>query len=156
MKFQQRTSFLKRYFGETGFNSSDFIHAFGQASRAILYSCLFIPEFVEVQGSVLLESKISTEDALLRFINLVKDKTMTPEVLQTLEASFNTVEVGYLFDAPGRDTTDVEDDLLAELIAESWRYSLKARFPEKKFKVEVLSAEVTGSTVGVHFYEERS
>lgn len=156
MKFQQRTSFLKRYFGETGFNSSDFIHAFGQASRAILYSCLFIPEFVEVQGSVLLESKISTEDALSRFINLVKDNTMTPEVLQTLEASFNTVEVGYLFNAPGRDTTDVEDGILAELIAESWRYSLKARFPEKKFRVEVLSAEVTGSTVGVHFYEERS
>lgn len=155
MDFQQRTSILQNHFGGDGFNSSDFVHAFGQASQAFLYSCLFVPEFVEVHGSVLLESKVSTEHARLRFIELVESNEMKPEEFQGLEASFNMVEVGYLFDAPGRDTTDDEDYVLAELIAESWKNSLKARFPCRRFTVEVLSSETTGSTVGVHFYEDR-
>ena len=53
------------------------------------------------------------------------------------------------------DTTDEEDSVLAELIAESWRNLLKSRYPERNFTVEILSPQATGSTVGVGFYEIR-
>lgn len=130
----------------------DWLHAVGKSSEAIFYSILFMPELVLVGGSVLLAWGLPDEASKKRFLDALGSGSKSRE---TLESSFNFIEVGYLFDAPGRDTSDQEDELLAELIRDSWRGWLNTSYPDKRFKVEILSEDVTGSTVGVHFFEIR-
>lgn len=147
-------SLLRKYFptAGVGFGTTDFVHSFGRASQALLYALLYMPELVEVSGSILLAWNVPDEDAKQRFDSGLKKMTMTRE---ELEASFNFVEIGYLFDVPGRDTTDQEDILLAELLVSAWKGHLGFHYPGREFIVEVLSAEQTGSTVGIHFFERR-
>lgn len=130
----------------------DWLHAVGRGGEALLYSILFMPELVLVSGSVLLAWGLPDEASRTRFLEALAEGNKSRE---ELEASFNFVEIGYLFDAPGRDTSDKEDELLAELIRKAWEGWLKVSYPDRRFKVEVLSEEVTGSTVGVHFFEVR-
>ena len=54
------------------------------------------------------------------------------------------------------DTSDEEDLVLAEKLAEMWRYRLKVVYPERKFMVETLSPEETRDVVGVIFYTDRT
>ena len=138
--------------GEIPTNCLDWLHAIGKASEALLYSILFMPELKIVNDSVLLAWGMQDDESQQRFLDSVKSNNMS---LQQLEASFNFIEVGYIFDTVGRDTSDEEDELLANLICNAWEGWLKTSFPDRKFIVEVLSAEETGSTVGVHFFESR-
>lgn len=130
----------------------DWLYSMGKASEALLYSILFMPELLIVESSVLLAWSASQKSEKERFLELLADGSKD---IQTLEASFNFIEVGYLFDDAGRDMSDEEDELLANLICNAWSGWLKASFPEREFQVEVLSEEDTGSTVGVHFFEVR-
>jgi hypothetical protein len=130
----------------------DWLHAHGNAGDAILYSILFMPEVSTVDDSILLAWAVSDREAELRFSDTLTAASISREVL---EASFNFVEIGYLFDASGRDSTNDEDELLACLVRNAWDGWLKLLHPEREFKVEVLPVEVTGSTVGVHFFEIR-
>lgn len=136
-------------------SSRDCIHAAGIASDALLYSMLFMPELNLVCDSVLL----SWCNPSVNFESNFKDrryaKHYTEIQLQELEASFNFIEVGYLFDCNGRDTTDEEDEVLAIQLRTAWDAWLKYSYPDRKFCVEVLTPEETGSTVGVHFFEIR-
>jgi hypothetical protein len=50
----------------TGFDLFDFIHAHGSPVDALLYSALFWPEFVEVDGAVLASDVIEGEADLAR------------------------------------------------------------------------------------------
>ncbi|TVQ83094.1 MAG: hypothetical protein EA357_07060 [Micavibrio sp.] len=139
--------------GDEKFDSlGDWLYAAGKASEALLYSTLFMPELVEVDGSVLLAWSILDKSSKKRFLDNLDAGIESREVL---EASFNFIEVGYLFNPQGRDTSDAEDELLAELLGNAWAGWLKLSYPERSFKVEVLSADITGSTVGVHFFEQR-
>jgi hypothetical protein len=130
----------------------DWLHAVGKASEALLYSILFMPELIEVGGSILLAWGVPDEASKKRFLDALGEGSKSRE---ELEASFNFIEVGYLFDAPGRDTSDEEDVLLAELIRDAWNGWLNTSYPDRRFMVEVLPEDVTGSTVGVHFFEIR-
>lgn len=143
---------FERVGGEKPTTLLDWLHSVGKASEALLYSILFMPELTVVGNSVLLSWSISQESEKDRFLKLLAGGT---KELHTLEASFNFIEVGYLFDGFGRDTSDEEDGLLATLICNAWKAWLKASFPERIFCVEVLSEEDTGSTVGVQFFEVR-
>ena len=145
---------LRKLFPSPGesYNSADFIYSFGKASDAILYSLLFMPELVIISNSVLLTSAVSDSENKKKFLSaLLKNNSNLSE----LEASFNFIELGYLFNPAGRDTDDDQDLLLAKLIAISWRRHLVDEYPERRFVVEVLTSDITGSTVGVHFYEKR-
>lgn len=148
------TSLLRKYFPsqEDGFSATDFIYSFGRASQAVLYSMLYMPELVEVGGSVLLAWNVPDEEAKQRFLSGLEKTAMS---IEELEASFNFVEIGYLFDAAGRDTTDEEDELLAKLLANAWKGHLALCYPKRVFVIEVLSPAHTGSTVGLHFFEKR-
>jgi hypothetical protein len=126
----------------------DLVHAVGTAAQACLYATLFCPEFVEVDGSVLLHRAAETEDEFNRFRRFKDAKGK-----RAAEASFNFVEVPYLFRPAGRDLSDEEDETLAEMIAASWRGWLCQLYPGRQFEVEVLSPEVTGSVVGIQFSE---
>ena len=138
--------------GEKPTSLGDWLHSIGKASEALLYSILFMPELLVIGNSVLLSWTVPNEDAKKRFLDALSEGIKSRE---ELEASFNFIEVGYLFDAPGRDTTDEEDKLLANLVCDAWDGWLKTSYPDRTFKVEVLSEEEIGSTVGVHFFEIR-
>lgn len=124
----------------------DYLHEFGNVQSALLYSILFIPDFVEVDGSVLI--KMGQEET---FSAGKKSGAMS---LVDLEASFNFIEVPYVFS--DRDSTDGEDTMLATRIAEAWRARLTLMFPGRSFRVSVLPPSETGSVIGVQFYEIRS
>lgn len=143
---------FKARLGDDTDNLSELLSAAGQASEALLYSILFMPELNVIQDSVVLALSFQYDSAKSDFIEELRSgKKSRHEV----EASFNWVEIGYLFDAPGRDTTDDEDELLAVMVRDAWDGWLRVSFPERRFTVEVLPPEVTGSTVGVCFFENR-
>ena len=147
---------LKKQFGKAAGEApatlGDWLYARGRASEALLYAILFMPELQLIQDSILLGWNLPDESAKRRFVDALAEGKQSR---QQLETSFNFIEVGYLFDAPGRDTEDEEDEILAKLIKNAWEGWLKVSYPDRRFKVEVLSPEETGSTVGVHFFEER-
>ena len=152
---QERLSFLKFTYpvGGENFNSEDYLHCHGNAGHAILYSTLFLPAMEEVCGSVLLSGTISDKGTRNRFETLRKDAE-NPSALESLEASFNFIELGYQFS--GRSAVSEKDEsLLATMVAESWSGILKVRYPTRSFTVEILSPEVTGSITGIHFFENR-
>ncbi len=131
---------------------TDLLFAAGKASQALLLSVLFMPEFKIIGDSVVLARSLEYESAESNFVGALAKGEMSREKVET---SFNFVEIGYLFDTSGSDTTDEEDELLAELVRDAWDGWLRASFPNRRFTVEVVPPEVTGSTVGVHFYENR-
>src|SRR5437870_4598141 len=112
--------------GPVAHSPEDFMHEFGDVVSALLYSVLFVPDFVEVENSVLL--RFGREDQAQKFVEAKNNTKMT---LSALESSFNFVEVPYLFS--NSDTTDDEAKLLAETIAEAWRGRLKTLYPTRIF-----------------------
>lgn len=133
-------------------SSGDLIYENGKASDAILYSLLYFPELEIISDSVLLAWSVSDFQNRERFLAQITSNGID---VPKLEASFNFVEIGYLFETSGRDTNDEHDLVLAELIKLSWEQHLARLFPRRKFDIEILDPEVTGSTIGVHFFELR-
>jgi len=135
-----------------GFNFFDFLHAHGSPLDALFYSRLFWPEFVEIDGMVFLKETIEDDNDKARLDEVLKryegDKTKT-------EQSFNITEIPSLFGKKLAETTDEEDIVLAKRLAEMWQHRLRIVYPDRKFTVQILSAEETGGEVGVSFYTER-
>lgn len=101
-----------------------------------------MPELVEIQGNVLLSWHADTAAEAIATSHDKKDTV----------ASFNWIEVGYIFE--NRTSIDDHgDSILAEAIRESWEAHLLRLYPERRFDVRVLTPEETGSTVGVGFRE---
>lgn len=123
----------------------DYLYRFGTTRYALLYARLFVPEFMERSGHVLLKQTLSEANAANLAGNLDVEST------QTLVSSLNWIEIGYLFGDDG--ATDDECHLLARLIAEAWDAQLRLLYPHRRFAVSVLPPKVTGSTVGVGFVE---
>src|SRR5258708_22744099 len=78
--------------GAVAHSPEDFMHEFGDVVSALLYSVLFVPDFVEVDNSVLLD--FGRQDQAQKFVEAKNDTKMT---LSALESSFNFVELPYLF-----------------------------------------------------------
>ncbi len=131
--------------------AADLIHTSGTAAHACLFAGLFCPEFVEVDGSVLFRMAVETEEERIRFLKYREAKGKA-----AAEASFNFVEVPYLFRPAGRDLTDEEDQVLAEVLAASWRGWLSQLYPGRQLNVEVLPPQETGSVVGIQVSERAS
>jgi len=136
----------------SGFNYFDFLHAKGRPLDALFYSRLFWPEFVEINGMIFLKETIVDDDDKNRLVEALEhydgNKTKT-------EQSFNLTEIPSLFGKNLAETTDEEDMVLAERLAEMWQHRLKMIYPDRKFMVQVLSAKETGDEVGIVFYTER-
>jgi hypothetical protein len=136
----------------SGFNFFDFLHAYGSPLDALFYSRLFWPEFVEIDGMVFLKETIEDDDDKARLNEALKryegDKTKT-------EKSFNIAEIPSLFGKNLAETTDEEDLVLAERLAEMWEHRLRIIYPDRKFAVKILSAEETGGEIGISFSTER-
>lgn len=146
---------LHRNFGQSGyenFSAHDFLHAEGSAKNAILYSTLFFPEFIEVDGVVLLKMNVADQVNLDRFRLL---KASEKQSQCELEKSFNFLEIAYCF-CSGRDQLkSVDEELLAELVAESWKCHLKGSFPHRNFIVRVCRPGEISDVFAVCFEEIR-
>jgi hypothetical protein len=141
---------LLRYFkARDDFDVDDLIHEYGDPRQALLHFRMFYPEFVEVNGHVVLKSIIDGDDGSEKLVELLAQNHS--DVQEILEG-YRWVEVPYLFLKD--DLEDEEDYFLAQLMAESWKGALMSQFPEQKWVARVLEPEETGSTVGVCFEEE--
>lgn len=141
--------------GTVPWDRVDYLHAFGNVRGALLYSTLFVPELIEVEGCVFLKDigiypPGGWEEVAARI--RVARKT-SPEALKELVDSCNWVEVPYLFS--DRSGSTEEDEALAQVIVQAWRARLKDRFPDRCFAVHVLDSLWTGDpgVVGVGFEE---
>lgn len=135
--------------GSRPFSALDFTHAYGSVMGALLYLPIFLPDFLTVDGSVILDS--GDKDLPSRFRD-ARESWM--EGLEELEATFNWVEVPYLFSQAS--ATQEQCVILAQAIAEMWRMRLQVSFPQKSFLVEVLYPAETGGEIGVGFKAIRS
>ena len=150
VKYYQHIFLQKKYPMAEGMDMNNALYEYGVASQAILYSALYNPEFIEVCGSVLLAWNLPTQELVKEFEQSLK---LGPKTSRELEESFNFVEIGYMFAPKGRDTSDEEDELLAQQLRDCWAAILHYRYRNRQFVVEVISPEETGSTVGISFYE---
>ena len=137
----------------TNFDMLDFVAALGSTLDALMYSRLFWPEFVEIEGMVFLKESMEDEDDRRRLADALEryggDRTRT-------EQSFNLVEVpSDLFTMRKGDTTEEEARWLAQRLAQVWLACLRYRYPGRDFVMEVLDPEETGGEVGVIFYQRR-
>lgn len=147
-----RSCFKGRHDSNEELSLDDYIYRYGKASEAILYSVLYMPPLVEVDGSILLASAV---DITLTRSRFVRARAQTDTEISALERSFNFVEVGYLFPPTGRNASDEEDELLAGYIADAWRGWLRVCYPDRSFEVSVVNAGESGSTIAVQFCERR-
>jgi len=140
---------LKFSEGQVPHDAQDMIYERGKAPEALLYSLLFVPELSIVAGSVLLTNGDPSVEE--RFVT-AKESRAIP--LDQLEASFNMIDVPYIFN--NRDFDEEEERLLAERIAEAWRRALAAFCPERRFIVNVVTPEHNAGDTRVEFFEYRS
>jgi hypothetical protein len=120
--------------GSSPHNAWDFIHEFGSVDDVLLYAQLFCPEFTEVDGSILL--KRVGDNVEKRFLDAKASGRMP---LQELEASFNILEVPYIFSC--RQSSDEEIALLAKFLVEAWRARLRYLYEPRKFNVSVVNPD---------------
>lgn len=126
----------------------DMVHEFGSGEAALLYSCLFVPRFVEIDGSVLINLDSSNLNETFRAA-----KSESKLSVSEIEASFNFLELPYIFS--DRSATFEELRLLAAQIREAWECHLRAKYPTRRFAVNVVGADVTGEDIGIQFNEQR-
>jgi len=136
----------------TGFNPFDLIHKFGSPLIALLYSELFWPEFVELEGMVFLASDVEDEADRARIRDVL---TRCAGDKQKVEMSFNCIEVPSLFGPRAEESSDSEDRLLAERIAASWRARLSEQFPDRSFCVTIVEPNSSTDEIAVLFYDTR-
>jgi len=146
------TALRKRYHfseGEVPHDAGDMVHEVGKAREALLYSLLFVPKFSIVDDSLLLT--YADSDIEGRFLEAKKAGRLS---LEELEASFNLVEVGFLF--ANRDFDADEECLLAKRIVAAWRGALAVFCPDRRMIVHVAPPEDYGGNTVVTFFERRS
>ena|ERR1700726_16404 len=135
----------------SGFNFLDFMHAEGSPFEALVYSRLFWPRFVEIDGMIFMAGSFEDEDDLSRLSQALA--TYGGDRLKT-EKSFNLFTISSLFGRRIGETTDEEDGCLLERLAQMWHSRLRQVFPERCFVVEVLADQQTGEGPGIIFYQQ--
>jgi hypothetical protein len=135
------------------FGVLDFLAAFGSPLDALTYAQLFWPDFVQVEGMVLLaqstQGEQDSEKVRETLVRHAGDRRRTEE-------EFNLVEIpSGVFTANLGETTDDQDRWLAETLASMWEARLRSRFPERSFTVRVFSPSETGGEVAVSFWQNR-
>jgi hypothetical protein len=122
----------------------------GTEREALLYALLYVPEFVEVEGSILqIAFPINPDTFPQSFIDAKKEKKWP---LNQLEDSFNRVDTSYACrNVPRANNITAEDDeLFAECIAEAWRGRLALLYPKRRFKVSMFAEDGSGYSVTFH------
>ena len=149
------TDVLTRRYGDGGgtvpFERADFAHAFGNGGDALLYSAIFAPDFIQIDGFIFLkELGVYPAGGWAEVAaGIASQREISPAALQKFVNSINRIEVPYLF--ANCACSDEECDVLAQAIAHAWRVQLRGQFPDRAFTVRVMPPAETGSVVGVGF-----
>jgi len=149
-------SLLHKTFGKerevTGWDRGDFL-SLGSTRDALVYSILFAPTFVEIEGFIFLEAFApQTAGGWAKLATDIQVARAKPgNDLALLLAGYNWVEVAFLFSDPRG--SDEELTALAYTIADAWRVRLRGLYADRTFEVRVLPASETGSSIGVGFKE---
>jgi hypothetical protein len=130
-----------------GFTALDFAGALGSVGNALLYSRLFWPEFIEVDGMVFLKDfadDLGGPDGIRKMRNDLGGE-------QSFEKSINNFDVNLSFPNHPEENAAGDDLLLANQLAKMWSLRLRQLYAPRRFHVEV--NEDNGSPC-VSFYEE--
>lgn len=114
------------------------------------YKALLAPKLIELGGSVFIG--LIPKLMLERVESCICDKTLG---ITEIEKQFNFFEVPYLFGISHRGSDDASDWDIARIIAECWKSHLLAAFPTRRFQVELIPPEESGSVVALQVYEVR-
>jgi hypothetical protein len=109
----------------------DLLGAKSGADLAVAFSSLFWPEFVEVEGCVLLRERYSPSQFQDWWKELGGDRS-------TVEGVVNHVHLWDLFDLDEEAVPDKAIRDLAQVLASTWRCALQHRFPRKAFEVRLI------------------
>jgi hypothetical protein len=127
----------------------DLLRDHGDLVSALLCATIFFPEFVEVDGSVLLKDNIDDRD--IRFRRAKSDPNNS---IAALEASFNSVEIGYLCPRPLLKYDTVQEKLV-NIMSETWKCRLKQLYPSRVFSISIVPPEESGDVYVMQFFEVR-
>lgn len=123
----------------------DCVNTFADPAQVLLAYTVFNPEFTEVNGEPVLGP---LSDLQVESIEELMGTSSASDVLD----SFRWLEVPYLFNDRSR-LSEIQDNLLANLMVVSWKSKLISEYPDRKWNVRILSANETGSVVAVGFKE---
>ena len=130
-------------------NNWDDLSAYCTMSVALICYKLFFPTFVEIEGSVLLDG--ITPDLHQKFLAAV---TKSHLKISEIEESFNFLEVGYAFKQEVVATSVLETSMVSAL-HRAWTRHLADFYPEREFRVSILSPDESGSVHSITFSELR-
>jgi len=156
---QRVTALLKVRYGPGNgtepWDCADYLHAFGNVGDALLYSTLFVPEFIEVEGCILLkELGVQPEGGWTEVTAAIRRARETStDALKRYVDSSNWVEVPCLA-ADASAASEEEIEVLAEVIAQAWRARLRDCFPDRRFTVRIFDPAETGSVIGIGFEQD--
>lgn len=109
-------------------DTTDYLHFDDRGPElALIYSKLFWPDLIEVDGFVFISEKYERRNYEL---------IITDARVNNVESYVNTF---YLFDAVGTGEYDCEDEiweLLGHTLCETWKQRAQHLFPEKSFVTE--------------------
>jgi hypothetical protein len=149
------TAALRRLFpprGEHLREPFDYVFEFGCVRDVVLSAAVYLPNFVEVHGSILFDRGAVWSDSFLDSKNAGK------KPLWELERDFNYVEISHLFNA-GMECNaalSVEDEVfLVECVAEAWRGRLALLYPTRRFELTIIGPPESGDMWGIRFWELR-
>lgn len=113
--------------------------------QMLLFSKVFFPDFLVVDGGVFLERNFTTEVFNARMVELNGD-------LARVEKILNNVHIYDLFDQCAEDVSDSIFLQLCNVLSFSWRLVLKEKFPTRLFCVEFCNSEKNYGPV-ITFYQ---
>lgn len=118
------------------FNAYDFISAFGSPVEAVMYSKLFWPDFIEVNGMIIRSDVIDDESDRRRIIEELK---LCNDDARQVEYSYNRLDIPYGIFATRR-AYECSEIILKEMLktlVEMWRSRLSQLFQDRRFNVAI-------------------
>jgi len=141
-------SYRSRYNGAdpAKFSGLDFVGALGCTSEALLYSRLFLPNLMEIDGMIFLSDSVDGGPDGVRDLH-----ERYGHGLQ-VEKTLNYFQINLNFPNRVSENMEGDDRLLAEQLADSWALRLQHTYPGREFVMEILDDD---GEAAVSFHQKR-
>ncbi|GHF14826.1 hypothetical protein E5082_01905 [Streptomyces griseoluteus] len=138
---------LQQLYPEVG--SSDpvaYVSELGDSVQALVYSRLFWPKLVEIEGAVFVALWGDDEEYIsARLRTPAASSNWAPMSWPQAVDSFNKFEVAHIF-RQNRGSEEVVEDAnreLASILVQVWKARLATSYPERKFSVRFVDGDET-------------
>ena len=121
----------------TDFTPLDFVGALGSIGNALLYSKLFLPDFIEVDGSVFIKDFVDDlggPDGVRRLRSKIGGG-------RVLERAINSFDINLNLPNRLNENSEGDDLLLAYQLAKMWGLRLRELYADRRFHVWVEDAD---------------